>query len=327
MLERFLQIQISYWNSHWNHLNKSAVILLLFGLTLPASQVFAQGSPTRVRISNALQAPRCHDMLTHVGPAVERGLRQLQAQNASVYLGFYSELEDLLKSAGLSAGRARAMAIAVRELHGMTFNYPVLRFSAGVLDDMIRRDEILVCVASQNCTLAKDDQNHVLFSSAGREAILLLPPPKVSPPYFAINFFGTFSALSGERFLLHWLQAGHKLQQTGSADRYYREYAENFNGTFPPAPGSLDLGFSLAFMNLYRAYETAELYSLTFPTDSALNRDHMIRSTQAELTAGRNFQITAEVIEKLGIREDNFFEKIREILVEMEGTIARARTL
>jgi hypothetical protein len=299
--------------------------LLLTPLFLTFASVSAATNPT-IHISDQLTRAKagCTDYLKST---VERGLFSLNAPAATVFLGEYDELERLLVDAGTDKKTAKESADAVTEIHAAAFNYPALQLTAAVFDSLVADKKILVCALSTRCSLARSESNFMLFTK-DHEAVLLIPPPFGGAQHFAMNLFSNIGTSAGERVLMMWLKAGFDQQArvAGSADSMYREFAANYDGTFPPNPSSLDQGFTISFMTLFQMLVADNVYTIHRPSRAVHNQAHLAKSVYADLMFGRNKTITAGIMRKLGITEENIFAKSTELLGTMLATIEKDRT-
>lgn len=299
---------------------KTAFLLTLTCLWLLPDSVFAAASP-QIHVSKKLFAAKsgCVQYLEH---ATTNALLQLQALDSRVYLGTFDELERLLRRAGASPSKAGASVRALNELRKTAFQSPTLEFSAAVYEDLIQAEKILICAVGSDCALAHADENTLFFTDQ-HEGLVLLPPPMGTVQEFAVNFFGTLASVAGERILISWLIAGHEkeLETAGSADALYREFASHYDGAVPPTSGSMNQGFAITFMSLFQTFITQELYALMRPDLATQNAAHLSTATYEHLLFGQNRELTAPIMRKLGITQQNLFVKTQALLATMLNTI------
>jgi hypothetical protein len=295
---------------------------LFLGLLFSTSAMAATTTVHIVHISDELTKDKagCTQYLVDTLHGALQTLDAADAADAAVYLGKYEELETVMVNAGVSSALAKAAVEELTEIHAESFNYPSLQITAAVFDDLIKSKHLLVCTVSTDCSLAHQSQNHMLFTDQN-EGIVLFPPPKNSVGEFAINFYSTIASSAAERILVHWLQAGFERQRqvAGSADQYYKWFSKYDGG--PLRPDILDQGFVVTFMSLYQAQVANDLFSIVAPVQARQNALHMAKVTYQDLMHGTNRNLTAPIMGKLRITEENFFTKTNEILKAMTATI------
>jgi hypothetical protein len=292
---------------------------LIFGLLLSSSAM--AGTPT-VHISPELTKDKA-GCTGYLVDTIAQAFRTLNSPDAPVYLGNYRELEKILVKSGVEATLAKKAVDGLTEIHAEAFNYPSLQMTGSVFDDLVRSKHLLVCAVEADFSLANMAQNHMLFTEQN-EAIILFPPPKESVKEFAVNFYSTLASTAAERILVQWVYAGFERQErvAGSADQYYKQFV-NYNGG-PLHHDILDQGFVVTFMSLYQAQVATDLFSVVAPIQARENALHMAKATYRELMYGSHHDLTAPIIKKLGITEENFFSKTNEILKTMAATILAA---
>jgi|GEM_PF-5139782 len=303
---------------------KFAFFSLLNSVALMSLSAFA--APANISVSKQLNREK-RGCVRYLTDKVQSSLSILRAEDTQVHLGTYAELEKLLRFAGVSSSKANAAARAVKELRHAAFRYPALHYSALVFDDLVKAKKLLVCVVSAKCEFAHAEENNLLFTEQ-YEGIILVPPPKDNLQDFAVNFFGTIASSAGEQIAMNWLLAGHAhMQKTGLfTDTYYEQFAPKYDGSFPPTPGSFDQAFIFTFMTLYKTLVTNILFAITHPELAQINTEHLAKGTYEQLMFGYHHDVTAPITRRLGITEQNFFQKTVEITNVMVTTINQRST-
>lgn len=292
---------------------------IMLCLTLVSSILCAE--TTEMRLSNQLKTEDCASVLTI---ALRQGLDQLRSKGGAANLGYFDELPVLLANSGMPNKKVAEVMSALESIYSHASQIPALQVTLDVLKQLISTKMIVICSLSDKCNLSQRPENHVLFSGRGNQAIVLVPGMTDNPTDWAISFVGTLGSLAGERFLLAWLRAGFQIEKLkkGSADKYYQKFASNYDGTFPPHPGSLKEGFALFFMSLYQNLVTQSIYSHLKPSLSQLNSDHLAKHTLSILK--RN-SFTESVCKEVSLTEKEFFNSAKEIFDTMMTTVQKAK--
>lgn len=290
----------------------SVAIGFLLSLLLSTESFAAAGAEIHISEQLNREKNNCTDYLR---TTIERGLKSLGFPETTVYVGMYDELVKLLVRAGLEPAKAQDAATTLRAVLTAAEISFALRSTTAVLEELIETKKLFICTISARCPLGVYNANHMLFTDR-HEGILMLPPPvTIGVTEFTVNFISSIGMSAAERILMRWLFVGYQSESktSGSADFYYRKYAGQYDGKFPPSPDSASPGFVITFITLYQMLVADELFSIYRPADAQLNRRHLRQVTFEELTYGRNRQVTVPVVRGLRLDQRNLFEQAAEI--------------